>query len=587
MPPPHLTPAGNLLFPFPKGPVQAVGGGSWLHILPRPPPPPGLPPGIPAGQPPPPPGSPPTAAAHLTAQVVSHVESLDFLMVDADAPVPLPAPVLALPPPPEPPGILRWRRFISPRMPLLTYGAVTELAEGLLAQGFLSDTMFMAMPRPSLPQLFVEWTGPHSTELLDRVSNLYELRSIPAATTPNLAPSPERTLGPAEIVAGAFRISVFVRSSAIVSAMLGLQPGQPLPTPNAIMRLLKSSPHFLKARSEGMVIEALMPLVEQRILEALAPGSRKSYLSGIHSWIHFCDLIDLPTTRQLLPTEAEVCGWLSLMRQPSTAASYCSHLKAACILADTSVAWHGARVRKVISGVRKEATHGGLFRFKWACRRSQMILLIGWASTRPGYQWFHLMLVLAYNFQLRVFSELFAVLLEDCVIDRPSEPLGHQSLTLFLNRRKNQQYRHPLCRHCSCTRTIQNDARTPGAIFCPVHVFLSCYPLLPSGRMEQAGQSSGMRLMHGIPISQVNPTLKEASRDTGDPHWSSASSHGPRRGAGCDLAKEGGNLGEILAAGDWRSSAFKTYLASVEKDLAGDAILGLLGETSDSDLEED
>ena len=105
--------------------------------------------------------------------------------------------------------------------------------------------------------------------------------------------------------------------------------------------------------------------------------------------------------------------------------------------------------------------------------------------------------------------------------------------------------------------------------------------------MEQAGQSSGMRLMHGIPISQVNPTLKEASRDTGDPHWSSASSHGPRRGAGCDLAKEGGNLGEILAAGDWRSSAFKTYLASVEKDLAGDAILGLLGETSDSDHEED
>ena len=132
-------------------------------------------------------------------------------------------------------------------MPLLTYGAVTELAEGLLAQGLLSDTMFMAMPRPSLPQLFVEWTGPSSRELLDRVSNLYELRSIPATTIPNPALQPERTLGPAEIVAGAFRISVFVRSSAIVSAMLGLEPGQPLPTPNAIMRLLKKLPSFLES----------------------------------------------------------------------------------------------------------------------------------------------------------------------------------------------------------------------------------------------------------------------------------------------------------------------------------------------------
>ena len=116
-------------------------------------------------------------------------------------------------------------------MRLLTYGAVTELAEGLLAQGFLSDTMFMAMPRPSIPQLFVEWTGPSSPELQHRVRNLYEIRSLPATTTPTPALHQERTLGPAEIVAGAFRISVFVRSSAIVSAMLGLAPGQPLPTP--------------------------------------------------------------------------------------------------------------------------------------------------------------------------------------------------------------------------------------------------------------------------------------------------------------------------------------------------------------------
>ena len=182
-------------------------------------------------------------------------------------------------------------------MPLLTYGAVTELAEGLLAQGLLSDTMFMAMPRPSIPQLLVEWTGPSSPELQNRVRSLYDIRSLQVMTTPAPELHKKNALGPAQIVAGAFRVSVFVRSSAIVSAMLGLAPGEPLPTPNAIMNLLLKSPHFSKARSEGLGMEALLPLVEQRILEALSPGSRKSYLSGIHSWIHLCDLIDLPMAR--------------------------------------------------------------------------------------------------------------------------------------------------------------------------------------------------------------------------------------------------------------------------------------------------
>ena len=98
MPPPHLTPAGNLLLPFPEGPVQGIGGGTWLRIRPRPPPPPGLPPGVLPGQPPPPPGPPPTAEAQLTSQVISHIENSDFLVVDADAPAPPQIP--ALPPPP-------------------------------------------------------------------------------------------------------------------------------------------------------------------------------------------------------------------------------------------------------------------------------------------------------------------------------------------------------------------------------------------------------------------------------------------------------------------------------------------------------
>jgi hypothetical protein len=49
---------------------------------------------------------------------------------------------------------------------------------------------------------------------------------------------------------------------------------------------------------------------------------------------------------------------------------------------------------------------------------------------------------------------------------------------------------------------------------------------------------------------------------------------------------DGGSIGEILAAGDWKSSAFKAYLKSVEDDLAGDAVLSLLGDQSDEEPEE-
>ena len=71
----------------------------------------------------------------------------------------------------------------------------------------------------------------------------------------------------------------------------------------------------------------------------------------------------------------------------------------------------------------------------------------------------------------------------------------------------------------------------------------------------------------------------------GDPHFAAAASHGFRRGAACDLAREGGTLADILATGDWRSAAFREYLRSIQDDTAGRAMAQLLGELTDSDAE--
>jgi hypothetical protein len=51
------------------------------------------------------------------------------------------------------------------------------------------------------------------------------------------------------------------------------------------------------------------------------------------------------------------------------------------------------------------------------------------------------------------------------------------------------------------------------------------------------------------------------------------------------MARRGNTLAEIMSGGDWRSQAFREYLKSVQNDLAGRAMVQLLGACSDSDGE--
>ena len=117
---------------------------------------------------------------------------------------------------------------------------------------------------------------------------------------------------------------------------------------------------------------------------------------------------------------------------------------------------------------------------------------------------------------------------------------------------------------------------------CPVHVmhvFLSQDPVY---QLFMQYRMSGQILMSDVKQSEVNNWLKRVAEIVGDPDFARAASHGFRRGAACDLARDGGSLGEILAGGDWRSAAFREYLRSVADDLAARAMVQLLGEVSDS-----
>ena len=85
--------------------------------------------------------------------------------------------------------------------------------------------------------------------------------------------------------------------------------------------------------------EFLDCIVQQRVNESLGKSSRGQYASGVHSWMAYCHMVNMPPEEHLKVTTQHAARWLALQRNPKTAASYRSHLKFACILQGESVAW--------------------------------------------------------------------------------------------------------------------------------------------------------------------------------------------------------------------------------------------------------
>ena len=126
-----------------------------------------------------------------------------------------------------------------------------------------------------------------------------------------------------------------------------------------------------------------------------------------------------------------------------------------------------------------------------------------------------------------------------------------------------------------------------GPTTCAVHrlyMFLMSDPLYT---LYCQGRIPDNTLMSELPLHLVNRTLKIVAEKVGDVHFARAASHGFRRGAACDMARLGRPLSEILIGGDWRSSAFRTYLESVQDGLNSRSIVQLLGDVSESENEGD
>ena len=96
-------------------------------------------------------------------------------------------------------------------------------------------------------------------------------------------------------------------------------------------------------------------------------------------------------------------------------------------------------------------------------------------------------------------------------------------------------------------------------------------------------KDEGMPLFSAFKPCMVNKGLRKLLHDVGVQNPESYRSHDLRRGHARDMQDRGHTIGQILAAGQWKSAAFMTYLD--EDELAAEAVLEAhLNESSDEDV---
>ena len=131
--------------------------------------------------------------------------------------------------------------------------------------------------------------------------------------------------------------------------------------------------------------------------------------------------------------------------------------------------------------------------------------------------------------------------------------LEDDCLHLRLSHRKNVDHESVLKRSCWC--------KSADFLVCPVHVV---WPYLLNFDI-------GVPIFNGISPSVARNTLRTYLGALGKPKARKFWCHDLRRGHADDLRASGASLYEILAAGQWRSPAFLTYLDM--HSLEADAVL--------------
>lgn len=305
------------------------------------------------------------------------------------------------------------------------------------------------------------------------------------------------------------------------------------------------------------------PVAAGRLLEERArqlrlvskKNSLASVASGLRAWHGFATQVLGYEEHATLPprSDDDVCKFISIFVVAGTAMNYVGYVKWACVNFSLGVDWWSAKVSVTLKGLRVEHVQrtGGqqgarvLLTDLWIAQMTALAKAVAHRNMSVG-------ILVAYVFLLRVQSELIS-LEAGSPASGKSLPAGRHSavwvsaaapggdsLHVRLARRKNKPGGSTLVRRCACGQG--------GAVGCVVHAVAPVLRGLPEGSK-----------LFDFSASQFLKEVKRMLALLGHPEASRCTLKGFRAGRATSLADAGYGIGDILAAGEWKSSAFLRY----------------------------
>ena len=214
--------------------------------------------------------------------------------------------------------------------------------------------------------------------------------------------------------------------------------------------------------------------------------------------------------------------------------------------------------RQTLRGMRRKAHPR---RTKMALTTASVTKLVKKADADGNHEVAAIMAV-SRLFLLRVPSEALPL---QWAGEHSSIDFDSQSVKITLMRRKNVRHPTTLTRSCCC--------KTSGKRLCAFHRLLAW----KQSASEQSTQ------VFSLSKQQFIATVRELAMEVGIEHANKVGTHAFRRGMAQDILDVGGSLAVLMRAGDWRSSAFLTYLRDSQPQEK--AVSQMVFELSDSEAD--
>ena len=307
----------------------------------------------------------------------------------------------------------------------------------------------------------------------------------------------------------------------------------------------------LEAARDMFQIRPLLSMMVFNAKFATNLKSSKSVASGLRAWHGFATKL-LDYDKNTLPPRRspDVQGFCTIFRSAGTAANYVGYISWACRVLSLDTSWRDEEISMVLKGTAKLITQKGsrLLKGRVLLDDEKIRGLVGLAD-KIDMGSLALAILTWYEFLLRPLSEALVAFVGEAAWKSylPSQFLNglwiqDDCIFLRLACRKHRQSGSLLVRRCTCGR-MQNEQ------FCLFHRFGSAAANLVPGDVlwKFDGYSTLAYLRSLLKLLKVE-------------NYDAFTWKGFRAGKATAMTAAGDGVGEVLAAGEWRSRAFLAYI---------------------------